>query len=63
LLLVEPGSPRILVYRRQEQGFVPEVYEGLGTIVPLSEIGIVLALSAVYEAVEFPPETESSPVG
>ncbi len=58
LLLVEQNSPAILVYRRQDQGFVREAYEGLQTVVPLDEIGISLPLAEVYAAVTFTPETE-----
>lgn len=56
-LLVEQESPRIVTYRRTEQGFQPEVHEGLDAEVPLPEIGAVLPLAEVYEGVTFGPES------
>lgn len=53
-LLVEQDSPAVLVYRRQEQGFIREMYEGLDAIIPLNEIGVELPLREIYEAIEFP---------
>jgi Uma2 family endonuclease len=55
-VLVEQESPAVVVFRRTPLGFVREVYEGLGMVVPLAEIGAVLPLAVVYEAVEFLPE-------
>src|SRR5262249_43462453 len=52
-LLIAQDSTTVVVFRRTDQGFVREVYEGLGTIIPLPEVGIELPLAEVYEAVEF----------
>jgi Uma2 family endonuclease len=53
-LLVEPDTAAVVAFRRTDQGFVREVWEGLGTILPLPEIGAELSLAEVYESVEFP---------
>jgi hypothetical protein len=55
-LLVEQEAPAVLVYRRTEQGFVREVYEGLDAVIPLKEIETDLPLAEIYETVEFTPE-------
>jgi hypothetical protein len=47
------------VFRRTDQGFVREVYQGLDAVVPLKEIEIELPLKEIYEAVEFVPESDS----
>jgi len=56
LLLVEQNSSAIRVYRRQDQGFVPEAYEGMEAVIPLPELATSLPLAEVYEAVTFTPE-------
>jgi Uma2 family endonuclease len=53
--MVEQTTPAIVAYRRTDQGFVREVYEGIDAIVPLREIGVGLPLAEVYEALQFPP--------
>ncbi len=55
-ILVEQSSPKVLVFRRTEEGFVPEIHEGQGAVVPLPEIETELPLAEIYEAVEFVPE-------
>ena len=55
-LLVEQETPAVVAFRRTEHGFVREVYQGLEAIVPLTEIGTVLPLAELYEAVEFQAE-------
>jgi Uma2 family endonuclease len=55
-LLVEQEMPAVVVFRRAEQGFVREVYEGLDAVIPLPEIGTELPLAEIYEAVDFVPE-------
>ena len=50
--------PLAAVYRRTEQGFVREVYEGLDAVLPLEEIGTSLPLAEAYERVEFVPEAD-----
>jgi Uma2 family endonuclease len=55
-VLVEQDSPTVVAFRRHENGFVREVYEGLDAVLPLGEIEIELPLAEVYETVEFTPE-------
>lgn len=55
-LLVEQDMPAVVAYRRTENGFVREVFEGLDAVIPLSEIETELPLAEIYEAVEFVPE-------
>ena len=54
--LIEQETAAVLVYRRTDQGFVREFYEGLTEIIPLPEIETDLPLSELYERVEFSPE-------
>ena len=50
-----------MAYRRTDNGFIREVYQGLEAVIPLSEIETDLPLAEVYEAAEFTPEpTEES---
>ena len=56
--LIEQDTAAVVVYRRTEQGFVREVYEGLDAVLPLPEIDVELPLAEIYEAVEFTPERE-----
>jgi Uma2 family endonuclease len=53
-LLIDIDRPRVTVYRRQEQGFDTELYEGLDAVIPLSEVETELPLAELYERVEFP---------
>ena len=55
-LLVEQDMLAVVVYRRTEQGFVREVYEGLAAVIPLPEIETELPLAELFEGVEFIPE-------
>lgn len=59
--LIEQDRPAIAVYRRTEQGFVREVYEGLDEVLPLPEIDIELPLAEVYDGVQFVPEPDDDP--
>ena len=54
--LVEQESAMVVVHRRTEQGFVPEVYEGRSAVIPLPEIETELPLAEIYDGVEFTPE-------
>jgi len=54
-LLVEQTSPSLVAFRRAEQGFVGQTYEGVDAVVPLAEIGAELRLEEVYAGIEFPP--------
>jgi Uma2 family endonuclease len=56
-LLVEQEAPAVTVYRRTEQGFGRETYQGLQATIPLNEFSIELPLSEIYELVTFEPET------
>jgi|SRR5262245_25306056 len=60
-LLIEQDIRAVVAFRRTEQGFVREVYEGVEAVIPLPEIGIELPLSEIYEAVEFVPEMDKDP--
>lgn len=53
-LLVESDRPRVVVYRRGDQGFALEEYAGLEAVVPLGEIQVELPLRDLYARVEFP---------
>jgi Uma2 family endonuclease len=55
-ILFEQETAAAVVFRRTEQGFVREVYDGLDAVLPLGEIEADLPLSEVYEGVEFQPE-------
>jgi hypothetical protein len=55
-LLIEQESPAVVAFRRTDQGFVREVYEGLRVVIPLSEIDAELPLAEIYEDVQFLPE-------
>jgi Uma2 family endonuclease len=57
-VLLEQEFPAAVVFRRTEQGFVREVYEGLDAVVPLEEIEAELPLAEVYDGVEFMPEED-----
>jgi Uma2 family endonuclease len=57
-LLVEQESAVVAVYRRTEQGFVEEHYSAADGTIPLSDIGVELALADIYERVEFVPEPD-----
>jgi Uma2 family endonuclease len=57
-VLIEQETAAVVAFRRTERGFVREVYEGLGAVLPLAEIEAELPLAEVYEAVEFAPERE-----
>jgi len=52
--LVEQNEPAVVLFRRKGSAFIREVYEGVGAIIPLPEIGVELPLSEIYAVVEFP---------
>jgi Uma2 family endonuclease len=62
-VLIEQETPAVLVYRRMEKGFVRELYEGLGAVIPLGEIEMELPLAEVYDGVEFAPEPGEDETG
>lgn len=53
-LLVAPGSPSLVVFRRAEHGFFGQTYEGSDAVVPLEEVGAEIRLQEVYAGIEFP---------
>jgi Uma2 family endonuclease len=57
-VMIEQDAALATAFRRVEDGFVREVYEGLDAILPLGEIGVDLPLGEIYETVEFAPEPE-----
>jgi len=57
-VLIEQEMAAVVAFRRTENGFVREVYQGLDAVLPLREIGINLPLGEIYENVEFTPEPE-----
>ena len=60
-LLIEQESPTVVLYRRTNQGFVREIFQGLARALPLPTLKIELSLSEIYEGVEFVPEPEDEP--
>ena len=58
--LVEQSTPAIVVFRRTDQAFDPEVYEGIDAVVPLPEIGVDLPLAEIYQGMSFPPDGDES---
>ncbi|HEX5106769.1 MAG TPA: Uma2 family endonuclease, partial [Pirellulaceae bacterium] len=57
-LLVEQESASVTVFRRTEQGFVGELYNGQAAVIPLPEIETALPLAEIYSRVEFVPEPD-----
>ncbi len=58
-ILLEPNATAALVYRRIDDGFSRETYEGSGAVIPLPEIECDLSLAEAYAQVEFlPPDTD-----
>jgi Uma2 family endonuclease len=57
-ILLEQKSAVATVWRRTSSGFKAERWEGMDATIPLPEVGALLPLSEVYEAVEFPSPGE-----
>jgi Uma2 family endonuclease len=53
-LMIEQAFPSLVAFRRTEQGFFGQTYEGSGAVVPLEEVDAELRLDEVYAGVEFP---------
>ena len=51
-LLVEGETPQVSVYRRGDQGFELERYNGLDAVIPLAEVEAELPLAEIYEDVK-----------
>lgn len=52
-LLIEQNEPRVVAYRRGETGFTREFYEGLESVIPLTEVEAALPLAELYERIDF----------
>jgi Uma2 family endonuclease len=59
LALVEWEMPALVAYHRTSAGFVREVYEGLGAVLPLHEIDTELPAAEIYEGIDFAAEPEN----
>ncbi len=57
LLLVEQEHPAVQAFRRTEQGFIREVFQGMQAVVTLPEVNAELSLADLYEGLELTPET------
>jgi len=55
-LLIDSSRARVVAYRRGEQGFAVELYEGLDKVVALGEVEAELPLGELYERVTFEAE-------
>ena len=55
-LMFEQEQPIVVAYRRTEEGFVREIFQGLEAVIAIPELKIELALADAYERVEFGPE-------
>lgn len=55
ILLLETVAPVALLYRREAEGWQPDLFEGLEAVIDLPEIGARLALADVYDDLTFPP--------
>jgi Uma2 family endonuclease len=51
-LLVEQESPKVVRFRRTDQGFSRQVFRGLDSLIPLPEIGANLPLAELYDGIE-----------
>lgn len=60
--LVEQETAAVIAFRRTASGFVREVYEGLGAMLPLPEVEIDLPLAEIYDGVDFTPEAADDEV-
>ena len=61
--LVEQSTPSIVIYRRKDQQFVAEVYEGIDAVVPLPEIGVDLPLMDIYQGMSLAPDADETDEG
>lgn len=57
-LLVEPETPAVVVYRRTDNGFLREEWQGLDAVIPMPELGVELPLAEVYRRVNFQADSE-----
>jgi Uma2 family endonuclease len=59
-VMIEQETATVVVYRRIDQGFVRQVYEGMESVIPLQEIETELPLAEIFDQVEFTPEPDGS---
>lgn len=52
-LVCETEAAAVTLWRRSEEGFLKESWQGLDARIPIPELQIELALAELYEAVEF----------
>ncbi|MBX3167919.1 MAG: Uma2 family endonuclease [Candidatus Eremiobacteraeota bacterium] len=57
-LMVEQEQPIVVAYRRTEEGFVREIFEGREAVIPIPELKLALPLAEIYGRVEFGPDPE-----
>ena len=58
-LLIDTDRPRVVVYRRAETLFIPELHEGRDASVALDDVGCSIPLAELYERVDFPTTAAS----
>ena len=51
--LIEPGLPRVMMWRRTAGGFSREIIEGLDASIPVACLGIEIPLADIYEGIDF----------
>src|SRR5206468_1301658 len=52
-LLIETDRPRVVVHRRTETVFVPELYQGADATIALDGVACAISLAELYERVDF----------
>ncbi len=57
-LMIEQEQPIVVAYRRTEEGFVRELFQGLEAVISIPTLKIELSLAEIYERVEFGPDPE-----
>jgi len=57
-LMVEQQEPTVVAFRRTDQGFIREIFQGLEAVIPIPELNLGLQLTDIYERVEFGPDPE-----
>lgn len=61
--LIEQSTPTVASYRRTDQQFIPAGCEQIDAVVPLSEVGVDLPLTEIYQGTNFPPDAVESDEG
>lgn len=52
-LVCETEEPAVTLWRRSEEGFLKESWQGLDSLIPIPELNLELPLADLYEAVDF----------